>query len=184
METAASPSARATATAARTMRSRVRPGRGPRGARSVSPHAFTTTSGRGRSGAAGSGWSMPPIVPPLAALDATRSSAYSLHINVYAIRRRSVMIEARELRKVYSGREVLAGVDLDVPGGRVLALLGPNGAGKTTTVRILATLLRPDCGTARIGGHDVVREPPAVPRPSGLSREAPGRGAPPPGRGT
>ncbi len=68
------------------------------------------------------------------------------------------MIEARGLRKTYDGRDVLAGVDLDVPAGGVLALLGPNGAGKTTAVHILATLLRPDGGSARVGGHDVVRE--------------------------
>ena len=49
-------------------------------------------------------------------------------------------------------------LDLTVDVGSVVALLGPNGAGKTTTVRMLATLLRPDAGGARIGGHDVVRE--------------------------
>ena len=50
-----------------------------------------------------------------------------------------------------------------VPEGTVLGLLGPNGAGKTTTVRILATLLKPDAGSATIAGHDVVREPDARP---------------------
>jgi ABC-2 type transport system ATP-binding protein len=50
------------------------------------------------------------------------------------------------------------GVDLCVPPGIVFALLGPNGAGKTTTIRLLATLLRPDAGEARIFGYDVVRE--------------------------
>ena len=49
-------------------------------------------------------------------------------------------------------------LDLTVDVGSVVALLGPNGAGKTTTVRMLATLLRPDAGSARIAGHDVVRE--------------------------
>jgi ABC-2 type transport system ATP-binding protein len=82
------------------------------------------------------------------------------------------MIEARGLRKAYGGRDVLAGVDLDVPAGGVVALLGPNGAGKTTTVRILATLLRPDGGTARIGGYDVVRERSAVRRLIGLTGQA------------
>jgi len=48
---------------------------------------------------------------------------------------------------------------LSVPGGTVCALLGPNGAGKTTAVRILATLTKPDSGTAIVAGHDVTREP-------------------------
>ena len=48
----------------------------------------------------------------------------------------------------------------------MLGVLGPNGAGKTTAVRILATLLRPDAGTARVAGHDVVHEPKAVRRAS------------------
>src|SRR4051794_36768565 len=82
------------------------------------------------------------------------------------------MIEARGLRKAYDGREVLAGVDLDVPPGGVLALLGPNGAGKTTAVRILATLLRPDGGWARVGGHDVVGGRAAVRRVIGLTGQA------------
>jgi ABC-2 type transport system ATP-binding protein len=82
------------------------------------------------------------------------------------------MIEARGLRKAYGGREVLAGLDLDVPRGTVTALLGPNGAGKTTTVRILATLARPDAGSARVGGHDVVRERSQVRRLIGLTGQA------------
>jgi ABC-2 type transport system ATP-binding protein len=71
-------------------------------------------------------------------------------------------VEVRGLRKAYGATTVLDGIDLTVDPGTVLALLGPNGAGKTTAVRILATLLRPDAGTARIGGHDVVAEPDAV----------------------
>ncbi|MGA2009175.1 MAG: ATP-binding cassette domain-containing protein [Solirubrobacteraceae bacterium] len=67
-------------------------------------------------------------------------------------------IEARALTKSYRQTLVLDGIDLAVPAGTVFALLGPNGAGKTTTVRILATLLTPDRGTARVAGHDVVRE--------------------------
>src|SRR5204862_1505387 len=54
------------------------------------------------------------------------------------------------------------GVDLAVPSGSVYGVLGPNGAGKTTTIRILATLLRPDAGSARVLGHDVVAEADAV----------------------
>jgi ABC-2 type transport system ATP-binding protein len=64
-------------------------------------------------------------------------------------------IQATGLVKSYDGVRVLDGVDLSVPVGSVLALLGPNGAGKTTMVRILATLLRPDAGTARVAGFDI-----------------------------
>src|SRR5262245_3360700 len=82
-------------------------------------------------------------------------------------------IEAEGLVKIYRGRKsevrALDGVDLDVETGTVLGLLGPNGAGKTTTVRILATLLRPDAGQARVLGIDVLRDPQAVRRVIGLS---------------
>lgn len=67
-------------------------------------------------------------------------------------------IEAVGLQKSYGNVTVLRGVDLAVPAGSVVALLGPNGAGKTTTVRILATLLRPDGGRARVAGHDIIHE--------------------------
>jgi len=83
------------------------------------------------------------------------------------------LITAQGLVKVYRGRRTevraLDGVDLAVPEGTVLGLLGPNGAGKTTTVRILATLLKPDAGSATIAGHDVVREPDAIRHLMGLS---------------
>jgi ABC-2 type transport system ATP-binding protein len=68
-------------------------------------------------------------------------------------------IEAEGLRKSFGKVQALRGVELAVPQGSVCALLGPNGAGKTTVVRVLATLIRPDGGTARVIGHDVVREP-------------------------
>jgi ABC-2 type transport system ATP-binding protein len=71
-------------------------------------------------------------------------------------------IEAHGLRKTYGDTRVLDGLDLAVERGEVFALLGANGAGKTTTVRILATLLTPDGGTARVVGHDVVTEARAV----------------------
>lgn len=73
-------------------------------------------------------------------------------------------IEVKDLRKSYGKVEVLKGVNLQVERGKLLALLGPNGAGKTTTIRILATLLRPDSGTVRVFGHDVVQEADAVRR--------------------
>jgi ABC-2 type transport system ATP-binding protein len=62
------------------------------------------------------------------------------------------------LVKSYGAVRALAGVDLQAASGTVLGLLGPNGAGKTTIIRILTTLLKPDAGTARVAGLDVVRD--------------------------
>jgi len=78
-------------------------------------------------------------------------------------------IEAHGLTKSFGKTQALAGIDLQVPEGRVLGVLGPNGAGKTTAVRILATLLRPDSGTARVAGRDVVKDAAAVRRSIGLT---------------
>ena len=78
-------------------------------------------------------------------------------------------IEAEGLRKAFGKVAALRGVDLAVPAGSVCALLGPNGAGKTTAVRVLATLTRPDGGSARVAGHDVVREPAEVRTAIGLA---------------
>ena len=64
-------------------------------------------------------------------------------------------VRIRGLRKSFGDQHVLQGVDLDVPRGSIFALLGSNGAGKTTVVRILATLLRADAGTAGVDGFDV-----------------------------
>ena len=66
------------------------------------------------------------------------------------------VIEAEGLMKSFGRTQALAGVDVAAERGRVLALLGPNGAGKTTIVRILATLLKPTSGRARVCGYDVV----------------------------
>jgi ABC-2 type transport system ATP-binding protein len=71
-------------------------------------------------------------------------------------------IRAEALVRRFGDNTAVDGVDLAVPRGMVYGLLGPNGAGKTTTIRMLATLLRPDAGTARVLGHDVVREADAV----------------------
>src|SRR5947209_13020884 len=69
------------------------------------------------------------------------------------------ILEARGLTKRFGQTQALAGLDLVVSPGRVVALLGPNGAGKTTFVRAVATLLRPDSGTLRVAGIDVLRQP-------------------------
>ena len=71
-------------------------------------------------------------------------------------------IEASGLEKTFGDTRAVAGVDLAVRAGSVYGVLGPNGAGKTTTIRMLATLLRPDAGEARVLGHDIVREADAV----------------------
>jgi ABC-2 type transport system ATP-binding protein len=71
-------------------------------------------------------------------------------------------LRVRELRKSYEKLHVLKGVDFDVARGSIFALLGSNGAGKTTIVRILTTLLKPDGGTASVGGFDVVSQPARV----------------------
>jgi ABC-2 type transport system ATP-binding protein len=73
------------------------------------------------------------------------------------------------LEKSYGSVRALCGVDFSAPAGSVLGLLGPNGAGKTTAVRILATLLKPDGGTARVAGLDVVREATALRARIGLA---------------
>ena len=79
------------------------------------------------------------------------------------------MIQATGLRKRYGDVVALAGLDLVVPAGSILALLGPNGAGKTTVVSILTTLLRADEGEATVAGADVRREPAEVRKLIGLS---------------
>ncbi len=71
-------------------------------------------------------------------------------------------IEATGLVKSFGETCAVDGVDLAVRSGSVYGVLGPNGAGKTTTIRVLATLLRPDAGSARVLGHDIVREAEAV----------------------
>jgi daunorubicin resistance ABC transporter ATP-binding subunit len=78
-------------------------------------------------------------------------------------------IEAEGLVKHYGKTRALDGLDLTVGQRTVYGLLGPNGAGKTTAVRILATLLRPDGGRARVDGHDVVAEAAVVRRIIGLT---------------
>ncbi len=81
------------------------------------------------------------------------------------------MIEARDLTKVFGERRAVDGVNLDVGAGEILVLLGPNGAGKTTTVRMLAGILRPSSGSARIAGLDVAVYPEQVRNKVGVLTE-------------
>ena len=98
------------------------------------------------------------------------------------------IIETSGLRRTFKGKgkggavEAVAGVDLRVEAGAIFGFLGPNGAGKTTTLRILATLLPPTAGTARVAGFDVARQPDEVRKrigyvaqSGGSYREATGR---------
>jgi daunorubicin resistance ABC transporter ATP-binding subunit len=78
-------------------------------------------------------------------------------------------VKAEGLRKAFGGTPVLDGVDLTVGTGSIVALLGPNGAGKTTLIRILATLIRPDAGTATVAGHDLLADPVGVRRSISLT---------------
>ncbi len=74
-------------------------------------------------------------------------------------------IEAHDLVKTYPGGvRALDGLSISVEPGSIFGLLGPNGAGKSTTVKILTTLSRPDSGSARVAGLDVLREPERVRR--------------------
>ena len=91
-------------------------------------------------------------------------------------------IEVQGLRKRYGKVQALDGVSFAVREGEVFGLLGPNGAGKSTTVRVLVTLTIPDEGSARVGGHDALRDPDAVrhtigyvPQESGVDRYGTGR---------
>ncbi|WP_299951130.1 ATP-binding cassette domain-containing protein [uncultured Modestobacter sp.] len=74
----------------------------------------------------------------------------------------TLAIEASGLGKSFGETRAVAGVDLAVPAGTVYGVLGPNGAGKTTTIRMLATLIPPDQGSARVLGHDIVSDADAV----------------------
>ena len=75
---------------------------------------------------------------------------------------KNVAIQVHGLQKSYKKLQVLKGVDFDVARGSIFALLGSNGAGKTTIVRILTTLLKPDDGTTRVNGFDILSQPARV----------------------
>ncbi|HVX23449.1 MAG TPA: ATP-binding cassette domain-containing protein [Acidimicrobiales bacterium] len=82
------------------------------------------------------------------------------------------LIEADGLAKRFGKVEALRDLHLTLAEGEPVAILGPNGAGKTTFVRMVATLLQPDRGTLRVGGHDVARQPAAVRRLIGLAGQS------------
>ncbi len=81
------------------------------------------------------------------------------------------LIEVIDLGKRFGRLDAVRGVSFHCYAGEVFGLLGPNGAGKTTTIRMLTTILRPTAGTARVSGHDVIREPDAVRRVIGVLPE-------------
>ncbi len=85
---------------------------------------------------------------------------------------RDVAIEVAGVTKRFGATSALGGVSFQAAAGAVTALLGPNGAGKTTMIRILSTLLRPDAGTARVGGYDTAREPEQVQAIIGLTGQS------------
>src|ERR1700744_1153450 len=78
-------------------------------------------------------------------------------------------VEANNITKSFGDHRALDGVDLRIEAGSVLGLLGPNGAGKTTMVRVLATLTRPDSGSATVAGHDLLADPIGVKRSISLT---------------
>lgn len=84
----------------------------------------------------------------------THCLLYTQNLEVVAV---TPVIEVRALQKSFRHQRVLNNLNMTIDGG-VVALLGPNGAGKTTLVSILTTLIRPDAGTARVLGHDLVRD--------------------------
>jgi len=83
------------------------------------------------------------------------------------------MIEVHNLAKSYGDYAAVSGVNFSVAKGEIVGFLGPNGAGKTTTIRMLATYLPPSAGTAKIAGHDIIREADAVRRKIGYLPETP-----------
>ena len=84
----------------------------------------------------------------------------------------SAIVRTEGLVKRYDRTVAVAGIDLAIDQGEIFGLVGPNGAGKTTTLRMLATLLRPDAGTAEIDGWSVTRNPDEVRRVLGFMPDA------------
>jgi ABC-2 type transport system ATP-binding protein len=85
----------------------------------------------------------------------------------------NAFIEVANVAKAFGKIQALTGVNLEVEAGIVFALLGPNGSGKTTLVKILTTLLRPDTGTVKVGGFDVIEHAGEVRNVIGLTGQYP-----------
>lgn len=84
-----------------------------------------------------------------------------------------MIVELQSLRKEFGDLTAVEGASFSISEGEVFGLLGPNGAGKTTTLHMLATLLRPTSGTARVNGYDIVREPAKVRKSIGMVFQEP-----------
>ena len=84
------------------------------------------------------------------------------------------LLDARDIARRFGARWVLRGASITVSPGQVVGLLGANGSGKSTLLRVLATLLRPNAGTATIAGYDIMREPDSVRRNIGYLAHTPG----------
>jgi len=82
-------------------------------------------------------------------------------------------VETENLTKTYGDLVAVDSVNLNIKEGEIFGLLGPNGAGKTTTISMLATLLRPTAGTARVNGYDIIREPAGVRKSIGIVFQEP-----------
>jgi len=87
---------------------------------------------------------------------------------------REAAISCRGLGKTFEGKHAVEGLDLDVKKGELFALLGPNGAGKTTLVRMLAGLIPPSSGRARVAGHELGEDDDAIRGKIGVLTEVPG----------
>ncbi|SDJ59936.1 ATP-binding cassette domain-containing protein [Natronorubrum texcoconense] len=98
----------------------------------------------------------------VASADGTRDRLESAGADGNRDGKATLAVETEGLVKHFGETKAVDGVDLTIPAGGIYGLLGPNGAGKTTVIRLLATLLRPDAGTARVFGHDVVTDADAV----------------------
>ncbi|MFN4190677.1 MAG: ABC transporter ATP-binding protein [Pseudothermotoga sp.] len=69
------------------------------------------------------------------------------------------VVEVNDLKKSYGNFKALKGITFEIQKGEIFGLIGPNGAGKTTTLRIICTLLKPDAGTVKVFGYDLLKEP-------------------------
>jgi ABC-2 type transport system ATP-binding protein len=92
--------------------------------------------------------------------------------NMSKITEKDLAVDVKGLVKVFGDNRAVDGVDLQVKTGSIYGVLGPNGAGKSTVINMLATLMEPDSGSAKIFGHDVVKEPQIVRQLIGVTGQA------------